>query len=254
MIKLKLSGLTISTALILSSFSLSLESFADQTVRIPQNQNTFTLQLNANATTGFQWFLENYNPTYFTYLGYHYIAPTAPSSGPKLMGAPGMAQFTFQVNPAFHQGALTSKIHLVYGQPWDMTASTDTTITLVSQPLDSTPVTPAATMPTNTSVPAGNNTDHKNLLSDASDDDSTPNMATVNLPENSSTADNQTSSHEITTITADAPITANSLKNPEPTPHTSMSHNQNTASKNAPPHWLSLPANTSNKNTDQSGS
>ena len=125
-------AVTLATAVALSS--LSLAAFADQTVRIPENQHTFTLQLNANATTGYQWFLENYNPTYFTYLGYHYVSPSNNPNGPKLMGAPGLAQFKFQVNPVFHQGPLTSQIHLVYGQPWNMTATTGTTITLVSEP------------------------------------------------------------------------------------------------------------------------
>jgi predicted secreted protein len=122
-------------SVLIATLSFASTGFADQTVRITQTQETFTLQLKANATTGYQWFLDTYNSTYFTFLGYHYLAPNSlTSEGKPLVGAPGVAQFTFQVNPAFHQGPLTSKIHLIYGQPWDMTATTDTTVTLVSQP------------------------------------------------------------------------------------------------------------------------
>ncbi len=127
-------------SVLVATLTLASPLFANQTLRITEAQQTFTLQLKANATTGYQWFLDNYNPSYFTFLGYHYLAPnTLTSDGKPLVGAPGVAEFTFQVNPAFHQGPLTSKIHLIYGQPWDMTATTDTTITLVSQPpLEST--------------------------------------------------------------------------------------------------------------------
>lgn len=174
--KLSLSVLSALTGVLL----LSSAAFADQTVRIPQNQNTITLQLNANATTGYQWFLENYNQTYFTYLGYHYLAPQ--KADPKMTGVPGLAQFTFQVNPAFHQGPLTSKIHLIYGQPWDMTATTETTITLVSQPPVEMPIDGKVEAPTPPPVAAPAAASIPSPSPDEMNDDSSPTMATVGDP------------------------------------------------------------------------
>jgi inhibitor of cysteine peptidase len=273
----KISALALSTALIFSS--VSIPAFADQTVRIPQNQNTFTLQLNANATTGFQWFLENYNPTYFTYLGYHYIAPQQPKSGPKIMGAPGMAQFTFQVNPAFHQGPLTSTIHLVYGQPWDMTANTGTTITLVSQPLDSSdlssrtainqPLPPTSSDSqsaqthqeklstattesslSSTSAPTQNSM-HSALLSDSSDDDSTPNMATVTSPAIQEPSENLTDGTGSNINSPPLSAATQNTQNTQPTQTMKTTTNTPASVKNNPAqNWLSLPSS----NTDKTGS
>ena len=155
---------------------LSQSAFSDQTVRIPSNQNTLTLQLKANPSTGYQWFLENYNSTYFTYLGYHYLAPQSNDTAGKMTGVPGMAQFTFQVNPAFHQAPLVSKIHLIYARAWNMDAdATDTVVTLISLPSNELPEANTEDNPTSSpetaTAPA--------LPHDLSEDTPPPDMLTV---------------------------------------------------------------------------
>jgi inhibitor of cysteine peptidase len=227
----RISAITLATTLILSSVSLS--AFADQTVRIPDSQSVFTLQLKANATTGYQWFLEDYNPTYFTFLGYQYIAPNHTSTdpnAPKLVGAPGLAQFKFQVNPSFHQGPLTSTIHLVYGQPWNMTATTGTTITLISEP--------PTLSPTGNSVAA------------ASPHNESNNMAAPAPTETLSPANTE----EPTMATVAEP----SLQQNATMPPTTDSPNQMTSKPSNPPpatpNWLSLPGHHSNNSTNSNNS
>lgn len=92
-----------------------------QNIFIDASHPDFTIKLKSNPTTGFSWFLREYNPNLITPMQHSFIKPDE-----KLIGAPGYELWSFHVkSPAFtvpHQ----TLIRLVYTQPWQ---SNDTTAT-----------------------------------------------------------------------------------------------------------------------------
>lgn len=100
-----------------------------QAIMVKPNQQSFSIILQANATTGFRWFLRNYNRHYFRFISDTYIAPNT-----KLIGAPGLAKFTFDVERAFHRGPFISPIHFSYAQPWNLSSKQHATYYVISIP------------------------------------------------------------------------------------------------------------------------
>lgn len=98
-------------------------------IAIAPNQDTLELNLKANATTGYGWFLNKYPTQYLTLKSYHYLAP---NNG--LMGAPGKAVFTFDVKPEFHKAPYLTHIYLTYMRPWDDSTATPKVLTVISIP------------------------------------------------------------------------------------------------------------------------
>ncbi len=103
----------------------------DQSIRLANNQETVDITLSANATTGYQWFVQNYDHNLLSLQNYRY-APTA-QSGSKLMGAGGTATFTFNIDPSFYDAPQVTTIQFVYEQSWSVGQNTSTaTVTLSS--------------------------------------------------------------------------------------------------------------------------
>lgn len=104
----------------------------DQTIRLANNQETVDITLSANATTGYQWFVQNYDHNLLSLQNYRY-APTAQSGTKQLVGRGGTAIFTFNVDPSFYDGPQVTTVQFVYEQPWSAGQSTSTaTVTLSS--------------------------------------------------------------------------------------------------------------------------
>lgn len=78
------------------------------------NQKEITINLKSNPTTGYSWFLMDYDKQFFTATQHTYLRPN-----PKLMGAPGVEKFTLQVNPALYAAPHAGTIKLVYKRPWE---------------------------------------------------------------------------------------------------------------------------------------
>ena len=76
-------------------------------------QTEFSLRVKSNPTTGYSWFLRDYNSALFTPIKHTREVAT---SG--LIGAPGFEVFTFQVNPNAYVVPQASTISLVYMRPW----------------------------------------------------------------------------------------------------------------------------------------
>jgi inhibitor of cysteine peptidase len=100
-------------------------------VMIPIGQQQFTLRLKANPTTGYQWFIKDYNDHLLRIVEHDFIAP------PKgLMGAPGVETFTFALTTEGQKAPFMGYIHLYYGRPWEkaleMNNSQDTVVEWVS--------------------------------------------------------------------------------------------------------------------------
>lgn len=115
---------------------------ADKPITIAANQSTLVLNLKANATTGYSWYLKHFSHQYFALKDYHYEGPVS-----ELIGAPGRAIFTFTVKPAFHKAPIFTNIDLTYMRPFDANSAVDKVLTIVSIPDDTTD---------NTQAPAAN--------------------------------------------------------------------------------------------------
>ncbi|MDF2529656.1 MAG: hypothetical protein K0Q57_536 [Gammaproteobacteria bacterium] len=115
---------------------LAVNAYADQhsttpkqTINVGSEQHTVRIALPANATTGYQWYVSDYNTDLLTLAAYHYLAPTS-----HRVGAGGTAEFIFTVKPSFHVAPQITDIDFVYGQSWDMNGATSRVIALTSIP------------------------------------------------------------------------------------------------------------------------
>jgi inhibitor of cysteine peptidase len=84
-------------------------------VMVTPDHPEFTLKLKSNPTTGFRWYLQNYN--------IDLIEPIAQenevSKDKKIMGAPIHELWTFRVKPAAFVVPTRTKIQLIYLRPWE---------------------------------------------------------------------------------------------------------------------------------------
>lgn len=78
----------------------------------PQHKE-FVIKLKSNPTTGYSWFLREYNP--------NFIVPIKHSfqhGNEKMMGAPGYEFWTFRVKPSAFMVPHQLTIRFVYARPW----------------------------------------------------------------------------------------------------------------------------------------
>lgn len=91
---------------------------------VTQAQPQFSIQLKSNPTTGFSWFLRDYNPQFIQPLSHHFEA----GHDTPLIGAPGYEIWTFKVKTPAFTVPLQTPIHFIYARPWEK-AKTSTEIT-----------------------------------------------------------------------------------------------------------------------------
>lgn len=99
---------------------------------------TFTLKLKSNPTTGYTWFLTDYNSALIEPIQHTFDA----SANKKLIGAPGFEIWTFHVKPAGFLVPQQTLIRMIYARPWDSNEPVQTVtfrITTISAPSASHP-------------------------------------------------------------------------------------------------------------------
>lgn len=74
---------------------------------------TFTLKLKANPTTGYSWFLREYDSLLVMPIKQEFIAGDTDR-----VGAPGYELWTFKVKPAGFTVPQQTVIRLIYARPW----------------------------------------------------------------------------------------------------------------------------------------
>lgn len=79
----------------------------------------FILKLKSNPTTGFSWFLREYDDKLITPVKHVFQKPTG-----KLIGAPGYDLWTFKVKPAGFTVPQQTMMRMVYARPWSPDSST----------------------------------------------------------------------------------------------------------------------------------
>jgi predicted secreted protein len=76
----------------------------------------FTIKLISNATTGYSWYLREYDHSLIMPIKHEYKAPTS-----QLIGAPGVEYWTFRVKPEGFIMPQQTTLPFVYVRPWEVT-------------------------------------------------------------------------------------------------------------------------------------
>ncbi|HVV68218.1 MAG TPA: protease inhibitor I42 family protein [Gammaproteobacteria bacterium] len=92
----------------------------------PQTQ-TITINLPANPSTGYQWYLLQYDDKLFEPMGYQYIPAKV-----KLAGAPGVSSWQFQLKKAAFLVPRVTHIQFEYRRSWEVSGGNRQTVTIVS--------------------------------------------------------------------------------------------------------------------------
>lgn len=87
---------------------------AKQNILVTADQPEFTIQLKSNPTTGYAWFLREYDLNLIVPVKHKFIK----STDEKLMGAPGIEAWTFRVKPAGFTVPQQTTLRLIYTRPW----------------------------------------------------------------------------------------------------------------------------------------
>lgn len=88
---------------------------------VDKKNSQFVIKLKSNPTTGYSWFLREYDASLITPLKHTFLKPEEKQT---LMGAPGYELWTFRLKPAAFTIPQETIIRLVYAQPWHSDGST----------------------------------------------------------------------------------------------------------------------------------
>jgi inhibitor of cysteine peptidase len=81
---------------------------------VTKDNSTFIIHLNSNPSTGYRWFLREYNSMLISPIKHAYEVPNT-----KLIGAPGYDVWTFSVKPAGFTVPQMTQIRFIYMRPWE---------------------------------------------------------------------------------------------------------------------------------------
>ena len=85
----------------------------NQNIIVTNNQTSFTLKLRSNPTTGYSWFLRNYDTNLLVPIKHEFQKPSK-----KLMGAPGYELWVFQIKKNAFIVPQQTTVRMVYTRPW----------------------------------------------------------------------------------------------------------------------------------------
>lgn len=105
-------AITISTALFAETPVYTQDKTA---IMVSASKPEFVIKLKSNPTTGYSWFLTDYNANLIEPLKHQYEPPT----DKKLVGAPGYETWTFRMKSAAFAVPQQTLIRLVYARPWE---------------------------------------------------------------------------------------------------------------------------------------
>ena len=85
-------------------------------VMVESSHPTFSIKLKSNATTGYAWYLRDYNSNLIVPVKQVYTPP----EDTKIAGAAGFEIWTFRVKPEGFLVPQQAMIHLVYARSWEV--------------------------------------------------------------------------------------------------------------------------------------
>lgn len=86
-------------------------------ISVDSKHPTFTIQLKSNPTTGYSWFLREYDAKLLQPVKHNYKGGNT-----KLIGAGGFEYWTFRVSPAGFAVPQQTLIKFIYTRPWQSNA------------------------------------------------------------------------------------------------------------------------------------
>ena len=101
---------------------------AKTAIVVTADKPEFVIKLKSNPTTGYSWFLRDYDNQLLQTEHHQFIAPP----DKKIMGQPGFEVWTFKVKRAGFVVPHQTLIRLVYARPWDSENSSTQEIFSVS--------------------------------------------------------------------------------------------------------------------------
>lgn len=87
---------------------------AETVIKVTAAQPTFIIQLKSNPTTGYAWFLKDYDSSAIKLVQHQYIRPDN-----ALVGASGVEEWTFQLMPSAFTPSRTFRFEFMYKRPWE---------------------------------------------------------------------------------------------------------------------------------------
>ena len=88
---------------------------AKPVVMVSKDKVEFVIKLKSNPTTGYSWFLRDYDSKIVEPVSHVYEAPT----DKKLMGAPGYELWTFKIKSAGFVVPQRTTLRFMYARPWE---------------------------------------------------------------------------------------------------------------------------------------
>ena len=85
-------------------------------INVTEAHSIFTIKLKSNPTTGYSWFLRDYNPNLIEPIKHNFV-----KSDSTLMGAPGYEVWVFRAKPQAFIIPQQTTIRMVYTRPWQAT-------------------------------------------------------------------------------------------------------------------------------------
>lgn len=120
----------LTTIFLLSSITTaaSTDEATNSVVMVKRGQTEFVISLKANPTTGYTWFLQQYDNNLISLLSHHYKA-----SATTLVGAGGIEEWHFKLMPNAKIAPVTTDVKFSYARPWEIQQGKATIITIVVQ-------------------------------------------------------------------------------------------------------------------------
>ena len=121
-------GLALGASIFLGSYAVAQETSAPEISTYTQDrpaavidptQPVFIIKLKSNPTTGYSWFLRDFNSELIQPVSRKF----APPDNPKLVGAPGFELWTFRLKPPAFLVPQQTLIRFVYTRPWESAES-----------------------------------------------------------------------------------------------------------------------------------
>lgn len=97
-------------------------------ISVTSNLPVFTIRMSVNLSTGYQWYLADYNPRFMRLLDQKYV-----SAQTKITGAPGLSVWEFQLQQISFAAPQVTHITFEYRRPWEPKAVKKQSFTVISQ-------------------------------------------------------------------------------------------------------------------------
>ena len=94
------------------------KGFTGPVVRLDHKESFFHVTLPENPSTGFRWYLSEYNDQLLEPVSSSYVLAKKPAAQKKLIGAPGVRTFIFQVKTLLQSVPQKTLIRFEYRRPW----------------------------------------------------------------------------------------------------------------------------------------